>query len=231
MIGDHSNESNITTILMRSRLHDADECQQRFAPAVAARYRQRSTRSHLCGVDDEADARILASLFSPKIAVWLPILHRLGVSLLDVMRLDAAAEANGTDFQSELLASNLVGEHELFREIAREFQIDFIEQIDPHKLTISDDQCSELLRSRGKYLRASMFGRDGRARSIFVPRGLPLTDLRRVMERNKDFRRIICMTSPRELRRAVHARIQKRLAVEARNGLFERYPIYSARHV
>ncbi len=181
--------------------------------------------------DDQADARILASLFSPKVAVWLPIVHRLGLSLLDVMRLEATADANSTDFQSELLASNLVGEQDLFREIAREFQIDFIEQIDPHKLTISDDQCSELLRSQGKYLRASVFGKDGRARSIFVPRGLPLADLRRVMERNKDFRRIICMTSPQELRRAALAKVQKRLALEARNGLFERYPILSARHV
>ena len=174
---------------------------------------------------------IIASLLSPKIAVLLPILQRLGVSLLDVMRLDAAAEANGTDFQAELLASNLVVEQELFREIAREFQIDFFDHVDPGKLMIDNDECAKLLRSRGKYLRASMVAWDGRARSIFVPCGLPLADLHRVLKRNRDFRRIICMTSPQALRRAVHARIQKRLADEARNSLVERYPIYSAKRV
>ena len=180
------------------------------------------------GVDPDST---IANLFSPRIAVLLPILQRLGVSLLDVMRLDAAAEANGTDFQAELLASNLVVEQEFFREIAREFQIDFFDHIDPGKLTVDDDECAKLLRSRGKYLRASMVGWDGRARSIFVPCGLPLTDLQRVMKRNRDFRRIICMTSPQALRRAVHVRIQKRLADEARNSLVERYPIYSAKRV
>jgi hypothetical protein len=173
----------------------------------------------------------LANLLSPQIAVWLPILRRLRISLLDTLRLDVAVRANGTDFHAELLASNLVEERSLFREIAREFDIEFVERIDPAKLMTSDEDCARLLRSRGRYMRGTMIAPDGRARSIFVPCGLPLTDLRRVLKRSSAFRKIICMTSPGVLRSAAHAKLQRRLVVEARDHLNDRFPIYSARTV
>ena len=179
----------------------------------------------------DAPEDFLASLLAPQIAAWLPILRRLRISLLDMLRLEAAARANGTDFHAELLASNVVEEQSLFREIAREFDIEFVERIDPAKLTTGDEDCAKLLRSRGKYMRGTIIAPDGRARSIFVPCGLQLTDLQRVLQRSSAFRKIICMTSPGALRRAAHAKLKHRFAAEARTHLNDRFPIYSAKTV
>ena len=70
-----------------------------------------------------ATAFIFALYLFPELEDWLPLLRRLGLSAGDGAYLAALASRNGTDFQTELLASGLVGEEEFCRALAEELGV------------------------------------------------------------------------------------------------------------
>ena len=173
----------------------------------------------------------LIEFFFSEFDVWRPILARLRISSDVVIKLAARATDNGTDFQSELLASNLVTEHELFSAIAREFGVGFIEEVDPDRLVMRPEDCALFLRTRSKHLHVKIVERDGRAHPLIAPSGMSLSTLKGLLHRQKNLMPMLRITTPQALRRAILEKSRKSLGVDARNGLYERMPDYSARIV
>jgi cellulose synthase/poly-beta-1,6-N-acetylglucosamine synthase-like glycosyltransferase len=173
----------------------------------------------------------LIEFFFTEFEVWRPILARLRISSDVVIKLAARATDNATDFQSELLASNLVTEHELFSAIAREFGVGFIEEVDPDGLVMRPEDCAMFLRTRSKHLHVKIVERDGRAHPLIAPSGMSLSTLKGLLHRQKNLMPMLRITTPQALRRAILEKSRKSLAADARNGLYERMPDYSARIV
>ncbi|WP_442579208.1 glycosyltransferase family 2 protein [Mesorhizobium sp. ASY16-5R] len=173
----------------------------------------------------------LMEFFLTEFDIWRPILSRLRVSSDMVIKLAARAGENRTDFQSELLASNLVTENDLFATVAQEFGVGFIDRIDPERLVMRPEDCALFLRTRSKHLHVKVLERDGRALAVIAPSGMSLSTLKSLLHRQKNLLPLLRMTTPQALRRAVLQRTSQSLAIDARNGLYERMPDYSARIV
>ena len=173
----------------------------------------------------------LIEFFFTEFEVWRPILARLRISSDVVIKLAARATDNATDFQSELLASNLVTESELFSAIAHEFKVGFIEAVDPDGLVMRPEDCAMFLRTRSKHLHVKIVERDGRAHPLIAPSGMSLSTLKGLLHRQKNLMPMLRITTPQALRRAILEKSRTSLAVDARNGLYERMPDYSARIV
>jgi hypothetical protein len=156
---------------------------------------------------------------------------RLGVSSEAVITLSTEANTNGTDFQSELLASNLVSERDLFCAIALELGIGFLEEIDPDRLIMTQEDRALFLCSRSKHLHVWTMGRDGRTRAVIVPSGMSLNALKDMLHRNPSLLPVLHIATPGALRRAILSRAHKSVADEAKDGLYDRFPDYSARIV
>src|SRR5688572_3492382 len=77
------------------------------------------------------DGFLFAIYLFPELEDWLPILQRLSVPLGDAAYLAALASSNGTDFQTELLASGLVGEGDFYRLLAEEIGVGHAGPVDP----------------------------------------------------------------------------------------------------
>jgi hypothetical protein len=107
----------------------------------------------------------LVRFFFSEFGAWHPILKKLRLTPDSVIRLAARANDHGTDFQSELLASNLVSEEQLFSAIAEEFGVGFIAEIEPDRLVVKAEDRALLLRSRSKHVHVWMLaGMAGRIR-------------------------------------------------------------------
>ncbi|MEQ1951798.1 glycosyltransferase family 2 protein [Mesorhizobium yinganensis] len=176
-------------------------------------------------------ARALIEFFLSEFDTWRPILARLRIASDVVIKLAARAARNGTDFQSELLASNLVSERELFSAIATEFGVGFVDEVDADRLVMRPEDCALFLRTRSRHLHAKIVERDGRAHPLIVPSGMSLRTLKTLLHRKKKLMPMLRITTPQALRRAVLENSRKSLATEARSGLYERMPDYSARIV
>jgi cellulose synthase/poly-beta-1,6-N-acetylglucosamine synthase-like glycosyltransferase len=172
----------------------------------------------------------LIGYFFPEFEIWRPILARLRIAPGMVLKLASRATANGTDFQSELLASDLVSERDLFATIADEFAVGFLEEIDPDRLIMKPEDRALFLRSRSKHLHAWVMGRNGVTHPVIAPSGMRLTELGKLLRSNR-LKPILYLTSPSALRRAILARASMALVKKARNGLHERFPALSAKDV
>ncbi|MBS3648546.1 glycosyltransferase [Pseudaminobacter sp. 19-2017] len=173
----------------------------------------------------------LVRFFFSEFEAWHPILKRLRLSPDTVIRLAARVKDHGTDFQSELLASNLVSEEELFRAIAEEFRIAFIAELDPDRLVVKPEDRELLLRSRSKHVHVWMLGRDGRTHPLIAPAGMSLGSLKSILQRNGRLLPLLRLTTPRVLRQAILAPSSKSLSEHARNRLYEQFPSLSAKIV
>lgn len=166
----------------------------------------------------------------PDLAEWRPILARLGLSPDAALRFARQAQANGTDFQSELLASGEVEGEDFFRALAEELDLSFVEEINPDRLIMRQAHCLALLRKRGGYQPVKVEEASGISYFI-APERTGVAQMRELLARYPGARRRLKMTTPRALRRAVLARATPSLVHIASRGLFERYPEYSARIV
>jgi cellulose synthase/poly-beta-1,6-N-acetylglucosamine synthase-like glycosyltransferase len=170
---------------------------------------------------------VLGFFFS-EVEVWRPILESLKVDPRAVFKLVGQAAINGTDFQSELLASGLVNEQDLFRAVASEFGVRFLEEVDPERLIMKPEHQALFLSSRSRHLHVWTVER-GQAHPVIAPSGMSLSTLKRMLLEYRTLAPVLCMTTPGALRRAILDKASATLADQARNGLHERLPAYSAR--
>lgn len=170
------------------------------------------------------------SLFFPDLAEWCPILARIGLSPGAALRFAKQAHENGTDFQSELLASGEVEEEDFFRALAQELGLPFVDEIDPEKLIMRQAHCLALLRKRGGYQPVKVEEASGIS-YLIAPERTGVAKMRELLGRYPGARRRLKTTTPRALRQALLARASPSLVHIASRSLFERYPEYSARIV
>lgn len=162
---------------------------------------------------------------------WQDILDRLGVSLDDGQAVLARARANATPFLAELVASRLVSEDALYRQIAADLEIPYLEEVDPSLLLMSEDQQLAALRSHGAWQIATL-QRPGRETGyLLAPVQLDLAGLRLELVRKPALAARLFLVAPSTLRRAIMARAEPALSRAARSGLFEHTPQFSARFV
>ncbi|MBX3570038.1 MAG: glycosyltransferase [Rhizobiaceae bacterium] len=173
-----------------------------------------------CGVSDRG---------CPDHRQWRGILERLGVGAEEASRLCARAAQNGTDFQTELLATGNVEEDQVFREIAGELDIAYVEDVDAARLLIKPEHAAMLLRRNGWHVPVKMEERSGRTALVVVPERISLPSMKRLVRRHHRLRPNLRIAAPSTLRRALIANARPMLAAQARNELYDKRPAFSAR--
>jgi cellulose synthase/poly-beta-1,6-N-acetylglucosamine synthase-like glycosyltransferase len=174
-----------------------------------------------------ADELFLASLLIPDFADWKPVLGRLGLSLDAASRIAMQAGVNGTDFQTELLASGEVAEIEFFRALAVELGLPFVAEIDPDKMIVREADCVALLKKRGGHKPVKLEEASG-VTCLIAPERTRISQMREMFRQRPALRGRLKITTSGALRKAAQQRAQPLLSRLAARGLFERYPQYSA---
>ncbi|RIK83252.1 MAG: glycosyl transferase [Hyphomicrobiales bacterium] len=165
------------------------------------------------------------------VRAWLPILARLGLPRQEGESAAARAVALGTGFAEELIVRGQVGEQALFRAVACELGLPFVETVDDGAFLADEERRLASLRTR-RGLRLALV-RDARGDTAYLVAdpALDLAELRARLERAPDLRRSLRLAPPSALRTAVVARSRSRLLFDAQHGLFLRSPEFSARTV
>lgn len=161
---------------------------------------------------------------------WLPILHSLGLAPDVIRTLAARAKVTGTAFQTELLASGVVREEDLFRALAAELNLPFASSVDHQRLT-TDDRSLRLLRRRTGIGLAMTVGDKGGSFLLVAPERLNIPRMRSFVRRHPDIAERIRVVPPAALRQAVIARARPALRRRATDTLFDLLPHCSARFV
>jgi cellulose synthase/poly-beta-1,6-N-acetylglucosamine synthase-like glycosyltransferase len=180
---------------------------------------------------DPGDGFHFALYLFPELEDWLPLLRRLGLSAGDGAYLAAHASRNGTDFQTELLASGLVGEEEFCRALAEELGVGRLDRIDPERLIVSDELAVSRLRRSAWHIPVKLAGKDGATSYLIMPERLSLGHLSRLIADHPRIRRHLRLAAPGVMRAALLSRVRQLLVKQATNGLFDRHPDLSARIV
>lgn len=177
------------------------------------------------------DARLLfaASLF-PELAEWRGVLRRLSIPIEHAIHMADRARRNGTDFQTELLASG-VDQEAFYRALAVELGVYHVSLLDADRLVVTESQAVAFLCSRKWHLPVRILERDGGTSYLIAPERQSIGALRRITASRPNVLKRLKITSPSALRAALFARIQPLLERIAVYGLFERFPDYSARIV
>ena len=162
---------------------------------------------------------------------WRSILSRLSVSFGDVRAVAARAEASGTPFHTELLAAGLVSEHDLFRGIAAELGLTFLDKVDPEKLCVNEKACLAALQRQSGMPLAIMLDTPEQTVFLLAPDRLELARLRDYVQRYPDIVHRLRVVPPSVLRHALIARSEPALTRIAKDGLFDALPHFSARYV
>lgn len=172
------------------------------------------------------------SSFADEIAQWLPILEGIGCSHDDVMAIAGRARENGTVFQDEILASNLIKEDILYSAIAVDLGIVFLADLDPDNIVSRYNDIGPVLGGVSKledqplvfYEATSKTGR----LQLLGTRRLDLRGLRNELSLKPERRLALALTSPSRLRQALLERFSHRLTARARDTLSREAPDCSA---
>jgi cellulose synthase/poly-beta-1,6-N-acetylglucosamine synthase-like glycosyltransferase len=167
----------------------------------------------------------------PELEDWLPLLRRLRLSPGDGAYLAAIASRNGTDFQTELLASGLVGEEDFCTALAAELGIRRLDHIDPERLIVSDELALSWLRRESWRIPIKLAEADGTTSYVLVPERLGIGHLAGLIAAYPKIRARLRLAAPTALRAALLARVRPTLVRSATTSLFDRYPDLSARIV
>jgi len=198
----------------------------------AAVPRERPFEGTSAPLEQEADDGFQFALYLfPELQDWLPLLRRLAVSPGDAAYVTLLARGNGTDFQTELLASGLIDETSFYRALAEEIGAGHAGVVEQDRLIISDEAAVSCLRRRARPLTVKLAGRDGATSYLLVPDGIPLDRLRRMIADHPNIAGWLKIVSPDVLRAALFSRVRLLLARRATSDLFDRFPDLSARLV
>lgn len=160
---------------------------------------------------------------------WRPILARLGIDAVESARITERASLNGTTFQAELLATGEVTEARICREIANHLGLAFLARLDPARLLVRPGDAVMLLRRRAWHAPVRLESASAQALFLVSPEDVDLSRLRGLLADKPRLRESLRVVAPGELRRALQVRAGPALAANARNGLDERFPEFSAR--
>ncbi len=167
----------------------------------------------------------------PELREWMPLLRSLRIEAGDAAYVASLARRNGTDFQTEFLASGLVGEADYCEALARELGIGHAASIDPHSLIVSDEFAAAFLRRSSWHLPIRHAERDGSTSYLIVPSHLGIGHLDRLIASHPKIRARLRLASPGTLRAALLSRSRESLVRHATSDLFDRFPRLSARIV
>ncbi|MBL8583412.1 MAG: glycosyltransferase [Rhizobiaceae bacterium] len=172
---------------------------------------------------------LLAALFAPGAGQWSGLAYRLRLPREIVARLVERAERNGTDFLRELLAARYLPAETIYRAIAEETGLGYVDQIAPQRLLTSPDAALTLLSApRGPYV-AKLETPGWSTSHVLAPERMD--QLRAVVRRNPGLMDRLKVTSMPALRRALVRRAGPALERMAVDGLSEKLPDFSARVV
>lgn len=177
------------------------------------------------------DGFLFALYLFPELQDWLALLRRLAVTPGDAAYIASLSRHNGTDFQTELLASGVIDEAGFFRALAEELGVGHARAVEQERLIISDEAAVSCLRRRPGPLTVKLAERDGVNSYLIVPDGIPLGRLRRMIADRPKIAGRLKIASPSVLRGALFSRVRLLLARRATCDLFDRFPDLSARLV
>jgi cellulose synthase/poly-beta-1,6-N-acetylglucosamine synthase-like glycosyltransferase len=184
------------------------------------------------GADGSApDGFVFAVHLFPELREWLPVLRRLRLSAGDAACVAALASRNGTDFQTELLASGRVSEQGFCQALAEELGIAYAGPVSPEGLIVSDEFAAACLRRSSWHVPVRLIGKDGATSYLIVPDRLGVDHLRRLIAAYPKIRERLKLVAPGELRKALLARLRQTIVRRETHDLFDRYPDLSARIV
>jgi hypothetical protein len=183
-------------------------------------------------VPEDLDAGLLFAIhLFPELADWSPILRRLSIPIDQSAFFAALARKNGTDFQSELLVSGVIGEDSFYRALATELGVGYVAYLDPERLIAPEQHAVAFLRRRSWHIPVKIAEKDGATSFLIAPERVSLSHLRRLVADRPKILRQLKIATPGSLRAALFARVRPMLAKAATSGLFDRFPAFSARIV
>ena len=164
-------------------------------------------------------------------APWRPVLARLSLPRELVDAVARRAQATGTHFAVELLATGIVDETRLFAAVADELGLRFVALVEPDLLL--DDHARRLaaLGARHGLRIAAIRQPEGTVAHLIADPALDLAVLARLLRRSPALRAVLLIAPPGALRSALIARGEKRLLFEAQHGLLLRSPEFCAKTV
>ena len=164
-------------------------------------------------------------------AAWRPVLARLSLPRGLAETVARRAQANGTHFAVELIASGAVDETRLFGAVADALGLRFMARIDP--ALVLEDHARRLGALGARHgLRVALVRQpDGTVAHLIADPALDLAMLGRALRRSPGLRAGLLVAPPGALRSALIARSEKRLLFDAQHGLFLRSPEFCAKTV
>ena len=132
----------------------------------------------------------------PELGCWLPLIERLSLPVGQAAYISSLARRNGTDFQSELLASGLVGEDRFCRALAAELGIGYAASLDPARLVTRDESAIAYLRRASWHIPVKAEEKNGSISYLIAPERLNLEHLRKLLARSPEIRRRVKIVAP-----------------------------------
>lgn len=161
---------------------------------------------------------------------WWPVLEPLGVSRLLADGLVRRAAANRTDILAELVATGLFPEADIYRSLADDLGLVYVDELDHDQFVLSEEKSITLLAhpERGQTVKLR---EETAATIVDAPRRLEISLMQEYLNWLPALRDSIRITAPAVLRRALMEHGSRHLLRHARLGLFDAEPSMSARSV
>jgi cellulose synthase/poly-beta-1,6-N-acetylglucosamine synthase-like glycosyltransferase len=162
---------------------------------------------------------------------WLPVLRRVGVSIVQAAPIAARARTNKTQFHVELLASGLCAEARLYQALADDLGLEFLPDVEPARLIVKEGDCLPLLGKAfaERHALPILYLEPDRPPTQLVGAGLiDLHGLRRMLRDHPQRAGRMAVTPPTRLRAALSRRAAPRLSSRACDTLAFNAPDCSA---
>ena len=167
----------------------------------------------------------------PELDGWKPVLDALSIAPPLAMRIAARARVLDLPFHTELIASGFAAEADVYAAVAAVLSVPYAAMLDPGRLILRDSECLMLLNARRGSTPVRVDDGDGHSVWAISPDGLGIKRLLGVVKSRPEERVRIWIVAPSTLRAALLERAAPLMLSQARNGLFERTPLLSARIV
>lgn len=155
-------------------------------------------------------------------------LRRLGVSVNRIAGARRNAYLNGSTLVGELIANNEIDEATYYRCLARDLKLEFVENVDPSSLILSDTQSIKAI-CRAATVRC-LAGK-GATFALTAPSEQQISILTGALRCTPTLAALIRITTPKELERAVLSRLCRQHIRDTVNALPLDNPEYSAKEV
>jgi len=156
------------------------------------------------------------------------MLRQAGLDVVQLDKLRRRAETAGTSLQAEIIAAGLVTEAELYRAVAAELDLPFVDEVDHETLVLRERDCIAALSAPGGVGLAMRVEEQRRTSLLVSP---DLVQAKALLSRKPGLRERLRVVAPSALRAAFERRARAQLTEIASDGLFGLHPQFSARIV